>query len=123
MKVEQFELDARRLITIELNSPIWTDASVHAHRDVEGCIVRVKPPSTVTPEDIERVLAELRQCGAVAVRLLPQERGVALPASAKAATPTKATAREVILEMVDEVRTDQDALRELVETTMDLEGM
>ncbi len=66
---------ARPLLTFEQDHPVW-GGKVAAQ--VEGAIVRVRPPEGASDERVAELVESFRKGGAAAVKVLPRRRSVAV---------------------------------------------
>lgn len=117
---------ARRLITIEPESPAWTDFDswsdfpAGAKSEFVDAIVRLRPPAEATDADVARV-ADLVRGLAEVVRVLPRRRVIGhrgtKPSNASVRAP-HARIREVVGEVVGEMTVDAEPLRAFVEGVM-----
>lgn len=128
-KVEHIGVASPRpLRTIETTNKAWSNKRLPAKKALrtfaeDGAIIRLRPPAGGA-ERAEALKAALLDAGAAAVKVLPPEPGSATVVN----NPTKAAPvrsnRDVILSIVEEANTDdRDALRALVEDTMDGVGL
>lgn len=120
-QVRTVKIDTRRLLTIDTEHPDWSQLDRRkAVSNVEGAIVRLRPPHTVSDADVERVRVFYEKVGAARVTVLPRPRVDVVPNDVAEKRPEKAIgAREAVLTLIRETNSkDRDLLRELCERVM-----
>ena len=121
-------LETRQLITIGTNDPLWNlSGDVHDKafdsKNVEGAIVRLRPPAQVTTEQIRALRKKLLRAGAVAVKDEPRAPGEAVVVHGEA-PPEDKSIRETIETMVAEANSsNRQALSGLLQELMDIAGV
>src|SRR5438874_1012203 len=105
---------ARVLAAIGPEDAVWNGGVLPVVAGMPGALVKIQPPPTATPDEIERLEAELRKT-AQAVRTMPAGPGQQTPVQqSKDPEAARAGAREVVMAMVEEVPTqDRAMLREV----------
>lgn len=122
--------DARELVTVDYEDPIWSAEDVadgvvaFRIRHAKGAaIVRLRPPAVASDARIAEVKAAFEQWARVLVVPRPKASAVPREEAAKIAT-THETARQAVLALVDVANVeDRTALREFCEKTMAEEGL
>ncbi len=127
-------VDARRLVTIGPDHPMWSDRHERKITFGDGmlselvrmkdAIVRLQPPAFSLPEDIEQIAAVIRD-GAASVKVMPAAPEDRVLVEAAPPTPESVqTIREVVYEMVTVARTgDRDLLVDVVEEALCAAGL
>lgn len=122
-KVQRVVLPARDLVTDTLDSETKPEAT----RDLwaKGAIVRIRPPQDATDERIEAARRSWLEAGASRVFVEPRPKSTPLPESSLVRQRrASAGVRQIVLDLVEEANSeDGDALRSVIEETMDSEGI
>ncbi len=116
--------DSRLLVTVDSDHPDWGRLDRLAGvGNVEGAIVRLRPPFGVSDDDVARMRGHYENAGAARVTVLPRPRAELLPE--KTIEPKKVTgARDAVLALVEESNSkDRDALRQACEGIMAKAGL
>lgn len=119
------KVSARKLITLDEDCSIWKGKAVKLYAEEwVNSIVRLRPPTDATLERIELVKDALGNAGVARIKL-EQRRGVVIPNEAiQKAKPTRCSAREVVVQIVSEANSSNQArLLEIVERVMSEEGL
>lgn len=121
-KIEVRKIDTRRLLTIDVDHPIWDKGEKLigvGGEPVKEAIVRLRAPVKATDIDVERVRRAYEEAGAAKVTVLPRLRTEVLPQDVQQSPAKAIGAREAVLCLVEESNTkDRDALRALCERVM-----
>lgn len=128
--VKLVQVDARRLVTVRPDAPLWQMSPAALDLDVlvemkAGPIVRLQPPAGAADDLVAAMADALRAAGAVAVRLMAAGRGeqpVAEQEAARAVQPSQ-TPRQAVMAMVEAATADKKLLAELCGQVMDREGL
>ena len=132
--IRAVQVPARRLLTIGEDHPVWGRASAVAGVvwagpdgfDVEGALVRLRPPPDAGEAGVVEVVQMLERAGAVRVKVVPrtQAAGVVRRIDVDPQAAPKLSHREAVLAAAAEARSsDPAALRALLEGILDEEGI
>ncbi len=91
--------------------------------ELEDAIVRIRPTGWIGSDAIEAVVRTINEGGAFAVKVMPcPPKGEVVVGDAE--RQPRRSLREVVAEMVDQAKgVDVNALRDMVESVMDQEGL
>jgi hypothetical protein len=122
--VRRVPVRSRELVTVHPDSPLWKGEAA-SFLDLDGAIVRIRPPYEATQPMIDDVRAWFLRAGASKVTLLPSPRPELLPGAACIQRPkAAASARDAVLQVAREVASKEpERLLELCEKIMGEEGL
>jgi hypothetical protein len=116
-------LEARKVVTLEPNDPIWTGEPEGSFAWAQGAIVRAFPP-TEGAEPHPDVAARLAGAGALRCVVMPAARGEAEVLDPSLRSDPAETVRGIVGEMVEAANVlDREALRSAVEECLVSEGL
>lgn len=118
---------SRYLITIPADSHGWSAEELGEHfrrLNIEGAIIRLRPPEKASDDDVERVRKFFEGAKAERVIVLPRPRSELLPSLAASKVQKAVTARSAVTSLVDESNSkNKEALRKLCEHVMSKVGL
>lgn len=113
---------ARELLTVPVDSPLWSKGIFNSRVPIGGSIVRLRPPETATDDEVEDARKFFLNAGAAKVVVLPRPRAELLPEKAPKAKAVGA--RDAVVALVEESNSkDKDALRKLCDRVMGEVGL
>lgn len=121
-------VNARRLVTIAEKNALWsgkkTVLSVGPADYWMGAIVRLRPPPEADEKLVEQIKVAIAAAGAARIKVEVQQAAVLPTEAVDKGTPTKSSAREVVLQLVAEANsTDPAALKDVCERVMAEKGL
>ena len=114
---------ARRLVTLDETEPYWKKPGTYVFLNMEGAIVRLKPPADADPGQVEAIREHLAAKGAAKIVYVAPPKKEAVPTPARLEF-VGLSPRQVVEKLLEEANTaDRDALRGIVEKVMAENGL
>lgn len=123
--VEKFDQRVKSVRTSARRLYIYTEGEKTGSPFIKDALVWVRPTEDSTPETIAATVEFMKKHGAVAVRAEPLESKNSVVASSTMAIPVGSdrSVREVVAELLDQVREQPEAVRSIVEGVLGEVGL